>query len=258
MRFGVCCSTPSYFPAIKESGYDYIEVCFSKLYTMTDEEFDALKAGLKENGFVAEVANGFFPGDIKSVGYDVDYGHIAEYTEKCMARFKELGGEIAVFGSGKQRNIPDEIPREDGIAQFCKTLNVCADIGAKYGIKLAIEPLNADETNLINTVADSIEICKKSGNKNVFTIADFYHVFRSGESMNAIENNEGYLVHAHLARANMDRRMPSEESDIADCKKWAAALKKGGYDVRLSLEGSWKPEFTETVKNTVPFLEYFK
>ncbi len=258
MRFGVCCSTPSYFPAVKANGYDYIEFCFSKLYAMPEEEFQAIKTALKENGLVAEVANGFFPGEINSVGYDIDYDYITEYTEKSMTRFKELGGEIVVFGSGKQRNIPDEIPRETGIDQFCKTLNVCADIAAKYGVKLAIEPLNSDETNLINTVADSIEICKRCGNKNVYTIADFYHVFRSGESMEAIESNEGYLVHAHLARANMDRRMPSEESDIADCKKWAAALKKGGYDARLSLEGSWKPEFTETIKTVVPFLENFK
>ena len=258
MRFGVCCMTPSLFSRVKELGYDYIEYNLAKLYTLTDEEFEDLKKALNENGFKAEVSNCFIPGDIKAVGNDVDYDHFAEYTEKCMARFKELGGEISVFGSGKQRNIPDEIDRETGIDQFCKTLNVCADIAAKYGIKIAIEPLNTDETNLINTVADSIEICKRSGNKNVYTIADFYHVFRSGETMDAIENNEGYLIHAHLARANMDRRIPQEECDTEDCKKWAAALKKGGYDARLSLEGSWKPEFSETIELVLPFLEYFK
>ena len=258
MRFGVCCTTVDYYPRIKELGYDYVEVGFATITTMEDEKFEKLVNGLKENGFKAETANGFFPGDKVLTGPEADHSFLVDYIEKGMQRFKSIGGEIAVLGSGKARNIPEGFDFTKGEEQFIEVLKIAGDIGAKYGIKIAIEPLQAKETNLINTVQQSLDIIKRCNHPNVFTLADFYHVFKSGETLDAIENAGELLIHTHLARAEEDRQMPRTESDLATCSVWANALKKCGYNARMSLEGSFKPEFTQAVEDVLPALKIFK
>lgn len=258
MKFGVCCSTPSYYPRIKELGYNYVEVCFSSIATMEDDKFNALVEGLKANGLKAEAANGFFPGDKILTGPEADHSFIEEYVTKGMERFKSIGGEVAVLGSGTARNIPEGFDFAKGEEQFIEVLRMVGDIVAKYGIKIAIEPLQTKETNLINTVQQSLDIIARCGHPNVCTLADFYHVFQSGETLDAIENAGELLIHTHLARANADRQMPRTEEDYEACKRWANALKKCGYNARMSLEGSFKPELSQTMEDVLPALKIFK
>ncbi len=258
MRFGVCCSTIDYYPRIKELGYDYIEVGFSNLATMEDEKFEAFVNALKSNELKAEAANGFFPGDKILTGPDADHSFIEQYVTKGMERFKSIGGEVAVLGSGKARNIPEGFDFAKGEEQFIELLRMVGDIAAKYGIKIAIEPLQTKETNLINTVQQSLDIIARCGHPNVCTLADFYHVFQNGETLDAVENAGELLIHTHLARANPDRQMPRTEEDYEACKRWANALKKCGYNARMSLEGSFKPEFTQTIEDVLPALKIFK
>ncbi len=258
MRFGVCCTSVEHFPRIKALGYDYIEVGFATVTNMDDEKFEKLVEGLKANGLKAETANNFFPGDKILTGPDADHSFIEEFVEKGMKRFKAIGGEIAVLGSGKARNIPEGFDHKKGEEQFIEVLRIAGDIGAKYGIKIAIEPLQAKETNLINTVQQSLDIVARCGHPNVCTLADFYHVYKSGETLEAVENAGDLLIHTHLARAEDDRQMPVTESDLEACKVWANALKKNGYTARMSLEGSFKPEFTETIEDVLPALKIFK
>ncbi|MBO5746371.1 MAG: sugar phosphate isomerase/epimerase [Clostridia bacterium] len=258
MRFGVCCTTVDHFPRIKSLGYDYVEVGFATITNMEDEKFEILVEGLKANDLKAEAANGFFPGDKILTGPDADHSFIPEYVEKGMARFKSIGGKVAVLGSGKARNIPEGFDHTKGEEQFIEVLKMAGDIAAKYGIKIVIEPLNANETNLINTVQQSLDIIKRCNHPNIYTLADFFHVFKSGETMEAIETAGELLQHTHLARADADRQMPRTPEDYEACKVWAAALKKCGYNARMSLEGSFKPEFTQTIEDVLPALNIFK
>ena len=173
-----------------------------------------------------------------------------------MPRAETLGGKICVIGSGGSRKIPDGFDFETGYDQFAKVLGIAGDIAAEYGITIVVEPLQADETNLINTVEQGIEIVKEVNKSNVKALADFYHVYRSGETLDAIRNNDGWLAHLHLARANDDRAMPYEE-DIPKIEEWANAVKASGYEGRLSLEGSYLPEFAECLYRTHKIIDCF-
>ncbi len=256
MRFGVCAGVDR-IPRLKELGYDYIESGFNGVIKMTDEEYEAWAEKIKASGLKVEACNGFFGPDAVLTGPDADISFVPEYTEKGMLRVKPLGCEVIVLGSGKARNIPEGFDFEKGTEQFCEVLKLVGDIAAKYGIRIAIEPLKTQETNLINTVQDCLDIVKRLNHPNVFALADFHHVFMSGESMDAIINAKDLLIHTHLARANDDRCMPTTEEDLKQCKIWADALKQCGYNGRMSLEGSFKPEFNETVEKVLPALEIF-
>lgn len=110
--------------------------------------------------------------------------------------------------------------------------------------------------NLINTVEQGIEIVKKVNKPNVKALADFYHVYRNSETLDAIRHNDGWLAHLHLARTNDDRTMPYDE-DIFKIEEWASAVRESGYKGNLSLEGSYLPEFDECMHRTRKIIERF-
>lgn len=255
IRFGVC-TTFDKIPTLIDAGYDYIEYGFGNLVKMTDEEFEQAKETVNKYKFYAESYNGFCPGEIRLTGPDVDYDVIAAHAEKGMKRAAQIGGKVLVIGSGGSRNVPEGFDFETGYNQFAKVLGLVGDIAAKYGMMVVVEPLRTEETNLINTVAEGIEIVKKANRPNVKSLADFFHVYKSGETLDAIRYNDGWLGHLHLARANEDRSMPYEE-DIPKVEEWAAAVKESGYEGRLSLEGGYRPEFVECMHRTRKIIDCF-
>ncbi len=256
MKFGVC-NPYTNIKLIKSEGYDYIELAFSVINLMSDKEFKNVYKEVEKHSFPAEAFNGFFPGDIKLTGDSVDLHAIREYAKRGFERASELGGKVAVLGSGTARTIPEGFDRKTAEAQFVDVLRICGEEAGNAGMEIAIEPLQAKETNLINTVAEGIEFCQRANHEKVRCLADFYHVFRSGEPLDAVADSNGMLRHVHLARANDDRRIPTAD-DIDSCRPWAEALKKCGYDLRISLEGAFLPDVHKAIKNVKPVLELFK
>ena len=256
MRFGVCTGVEN-IGLVKSAGYDYIELNFTQITQMSDEEFEALKEMVLTSGILAETYNCFFPGDIKLCGDEADLDLIAKYAEKGFSRAAQLGGKIAVIGSGGSRRIPEGFDRRTAMVQLVAVLRVCGDAAEKHGMKVAVEPLRAKETNVINTVAEGLELCKKAAHPAVGCLADFFHVYAGGEGYESIKNAGEMLIHTHLARARDDRRIPTSE-DREDCRNMAEALKACGYTGRMSLEGSYEPDFETAIKAVKPVLNLFR
>ena len=255
IRFGVC-AKPEQLSAVIEAGYDYIELNLSKVTALIDEEFAELERTIQNAPIKAEAFNSFCPSGMLIVGENADPEAFAAYTEKALSRAARLGGKIAVLGAGKARNIPEGFSREVACRQLREAFDLCATIAGKYGMTVALEPLNARETNLVNTVADALTICKQVNNPHGKCLADFYHISRSGESLDAIRESGDLLVHTHIA--NPQRDMPHSEEDLALCKQWAQALKDCHYSGRLSLEGHYAPDFQADIIQTRKALELFR
>lgn len=256
MRFGVCTGDINRFSLIKAAGYDYVEFPMTELVKMSDEAFAAFAAKVEEIGIPVESYNGFFPPELKIVGNAIDYDAIEAYAEKGFSRAAQIGGKVAVIGSGGARRIPEGEGYEENFARFAKTLAVCGEVASRYGMYVTVEPLNDKETNLINSVAEGLEVCRKANHPAARCLADFYHVFMSGETLDAIRGAGDMLGHVHLARANEDRAMPYAE-DVPQCEEWAAALKACGYDARISLEGNFLPSFEEAVARCREIVKVF-
>lgn len=256
MRFGVCCGEER-FGTAAEMGYDYVETVFSKFTTMTDGEYARLLSELRKYNLKSEACNCFFPSEMKLVGETADFSQIDSYVKKGMERAAEAGCKVAVIGSGGARRIPENFDRDKAVFQFCRMLNICGDTAEKYGVRIAIEPLNYDETNFINTVSEGLEICKAADNPNVGVLADFYHIYRTGETLDAVKKAGNLLFHVHLARPDNDRGVPYEPSDIDACKKWKSALEAAVYNGRLSLEAKYQPDFMTALERTGPAIKIF-
>jgi len=257
MKFGVCCQYDK-IAEVKAAGYDYFEPSFQNIVKFTEEEFLNAKAEVEKNNFPAEAMNGFFPGDYKL--YELDDQFFADYCEKGFSRAAQLGCKVTVIGSGKARKVPEGYSKEDALKRFSEILRICGDVALKYDINIVIEPLNTGETNIVNTVADGLELQKLCNHPNVGCLADFFHVHKSGEGLDTVAQHGAELGHIHLARRNDDRRIPSceEAVDMEDCALIAKTLKDSGYDKRMTLEGGFHPDFSTSIKNVWPILDMFK
>lgn len=255
MKLGVCGSVND-AAIIKKCGFDYVEENLSRLASMTEGEFDLYAAEYKKIGVPVLSTNGFFPG-----GYDI-YGasenDIADYATRGISRAAALGVKTVVVGSGAARSIPVGADREEYEKKFCAVISSIADIAEKYGVVAVVEPLSRAETNLVNTVSDSVAVAKRTGRKNVGAMVDFFHFFMNGEQSDGLDCATGLLFHAHLARANPDRLMPTDEGELPTLEKWAKMLKGIGYKGDLSLEGFFGDDLEKTLALTRPLLEVFK
>lgn len=260
MRYGICIGNDmSRLAILKELGYDYAEMPLCEVAKWSDEKVEEVRAEMDRLGIYGETGNGFFFGlkDGSLSAIEVDFDGIADYIRRLMEKASRLGLKVAVIGSGKARHIMDESRRDDGEMQFARVLRLAGDIGAEYGVKIVIEPLRKSECNQVNTVADGLSMCRLVNHPNVFVLADFFHVSMNGETMEAIENCGELLQHIHIARNNPDRRMPINAEDAEDVARWAAAVKKNGYNLRISLEGGMGDDFYETAKKMREVLKAF-
>lgn len=244
MKIGVCGGIER-APIIKALGYHYVEENMSKIAALTEQDFADRVKQYEGLDFPVYSFNGFFGGDVSLYG-EASMLDIREYSERALRRAKELGGEICVIGSGKARAIPNGISREFAERRFCDVISLCGDIADKYGIKIAIEPLNSKETNYINTVSDSADIAKRSGKDNVGALVDFFHFFMENESDDSIIKNEDVLIHAHIARPNADRLSPTKD-DAKVVAHWAGLLKKIDYKGCVSIEARFV-DFEQDIK----------
>ncbi|MBO5221744.1 MAG: sugar phosphate isomerase/epimerase [Clostridia bacterium] len=254
MRFGICCGL-EYIELLKREGYDYCELNFSKITTCEEEEFQAIKEEILRVGLPAEAYNGFF-GSKVSLNAEVDYDFIREYCRIGFARTKQLGGKVAVLGSGGARRIPEGYNRSLAEEQFVKVLRICGEEAAKQNMVVAIEPLRERECNFINTVEEGLDFVRRAGHPNVKCLADFFHVASSEEPLTAIEEAKHLLAHVHLAMP--DTRYYPTTKDEEICKTWSHALKQCGYDARISLEGKAMPDFETAIKEAKKALELFR
>ena len=161
MKFGVCTGFEN-LREVTRAGYDYIEANLTQLEGMSNEDFSRIADLIDASPLKAEAYNCFFPGGFSLVGENFDAERISAYVEKALARAARLGGKVAVLGSGGARNIPEGFDRKVAEEQFISVLRMCGDIAKYHGMIIVVEPLNSEETNLVNTVADGLDFAARA------------------------------------------------------------------------------------------------
>ena len=100
------------------------------------------------------------------------------------------------------------------MAYFAEAMRACAETAQAAGARLAIEPLNRYETDLIHTIAEGLAFLETVGMNNVGLLLDTFHMNIEepsiGESIEAAISpadggrpaDGGCLVHFHVADSN--------------------------------------------------------
>ena len=257
MTLGTCSKIPN-LELVSKYGFKYAEIKLSDVAKMTDEELGETINKLKELGLSVKTFNVFCSSSDFNLSYAADEQAIREYSHRALSNAQKLGGEIIVVGSGKARNIPEEYSFEEGREKFKRVLSIIADVAAEYNIKVALEPLNTNETNLINTLADASQLCKEINKPNLGFLADLFHMYRSGEDASEVLKYKGEILHAHIAKRDETRGAPGIGDRQEDLIDFYDALKKIGYDGLICLEASSKNEFEDSLSAFSALADHLK
>lgn len=117
-------------------------------------------------------------------------------------------------------------------------------MAGRYGVTIALEPLNSAETNFINNLKEGSTLVEAVNHPNFRLLADIYHLLREGETPEAIEACCKHLHHCHIAEKEQ-RTPPGVSGD--DFRPFLRALKTIDYRGRMSIECRW-----QNIKDELP------
>jgi sugar phosphate isomerase/epimerase len=237
MQYGVC-AEPEDAAALAEMGFEFVELHVQRHLKPEDDEAAFLPQleRIQRAVLPCAAANCFIPGHLKITGPQVDFDGLARYVEVACQRAQRAGIEIIVFGSGGARSIPDGFDCQQAWGQLVVFGRMLGPVAARHDVTIAVEPLNKGETNVLNATADCARYVREVDHPSVKLLIDGYHWALERESVADIVAAGPLLCHAHIA-TYQTRLAPGAEP--CDFDPFFQALRDGGYDGRISIEGKW-------------------
>ena len=240
MRFGLCFGDFAHaaekLPLAKEKlGYDYVEVALCKLAEMSDGQVKEFGGACDAAGLKTEATNVFFSGAAPLTGPHVEEKGLLSYADRALMKAASLGVKTAVLGSGAARRVPEGFSKEVAFEQMADITYKLGETAKPYGITIVIEPLNRTETNFIHSGEEGLALMRRVGHPNVGILLDYYHMCVEKEDLAVAAKaaGSGRLGHVHISSPT--RYFPRGKEAEA-CIPFFAALKKAGYDGRMSAE----------------------
>jgi sugar phosphate isomerase/epimerase len=156
-------------------------------------------------------------------------------------------GAPAIIGS-MQGRFEDQISREQALGWLAEALEQLGPRAYAAGIPLLFEPLNRYETNLLNTVTDSVNFLKSLRTRNVKLLCDLFHMNIEEHSIADAVREAGPLVgHVHFADSN--RRAVG--MGHTECGSISRALHEIGFSGYVSAEAFPLPNSETAARETI-------
>jgi len=146
----------------------------------------------------------------------------------------DLEGEVMIFGSPKQRNTQG-ISIEEAKKYFADGLAQVADHAQQRDVKILIEPLDTSQTDVVNTMAEAVELVEKINHPSIQTMFDFHNTPDETEPFHVlIQKYFKYIQHVHVQE--MDGRYLGTGNAVNEYVQAFQTLKDLGYNKWISLE----------------------
>ena len=233
IQIGLCGSMQDIERA-KAAGFDYIELRTSEIAALSDADFESLIAKLKRVGIPVSATYLFIPANITLTGPTINKDEQMNYVGKALDRVTRLGAHVIAFGSGPARTYPAGFSKAAAFEQFVDFCKRIAPAARARNITIAIEPLRREESNLINSIAEGLDLVAAVNDPNIQLNLDYYHFEMEMENPAIILKAGGHIRHIHIANPN-GRVFPLHAEEHAYAP-FFANLRKIGYQGGMSLE----------------------
>jgi D-psicose/D-tagatose/L-ribulose 3-epimerase len=157
-----------------------------------------------------------------------------EYFARLIDLARDLTDRpLMILGSSKQRAAIDGATPQEAIARLIEGLHSLAPHAAKQDVTILVEPLAPQLCNVINTLAEAMEVVRAVNSPAVQTMFDCHNTAAEKEPLDAlIRKYLPHLRHVHLNE--MDGRRPG--SGDFPFEVLLRALKSNGYHGFVSVE----------------------
>jgi D-psicose/D-tagatose/L-ribulose 3-epimerase len=227
-------------PGVKAMGFDILEIAVEN-----PDLIDAhvVKEILKKSQLEGIVCGAFGP-DRNICSEDSKIRENAKsYIRWLIDTAHEIGSEVVcgpMYSSVGKDHLEDSEARKNEWAMSVSGVREMAGYAATKGIKLAFEPLNRFETDMINVVSQGNKFIKDVGRENVGFHLDTFHMhLEEKNSAEAIHLAGNRIFHFHACEN--DRGVPG--TGQVYWKEVAQALKDVNYGGPVVIES-----FTSQVK----------
>ncbi|UCF66005.1 MAG: sugar phosphate isomerase/epimerase [bacterium] len=234
---------------IKKLGFDGVELAIRNPATLNLTELELL---LNQNGLpVSAIGTGQVYGEdgmyfthqdrkIRQAAIDRISSHL-DLAEKW--------GAVVIIGLIRGRSHP-EVEKSEAEEWLLEALRICATQHEK--VKLAIEPINRYETDLLNTVEECLHFLNKLKRNNVGLLLDSFHMNIEEPSITrSLENARKQLFHVHVADSN--RWYPG--AGHIDFSSIIRTLEKINYEGYISGEILPLPDADSSARNMIEYMK---
>lgn len=231
-------------PKVKSMGFDLLEIACenpdSLDVTMIKEALSATQ--------LAGIICGVFGPDRNICSVDpLVRANARRYILWLVEAADKLGSPVVcgpMYSAVGKAHLEDHTAREKEWSLAVSELGEMADIAAVHGIRLALEPLNRFETDMINTVSQGLTFIGEVGRANVGFHLDTFHMhLEEKSSAEAIRLAGEKIFHFHACEN--DRGVPG--TGQVHWPEIATALKSINYQGPVVIE-SFTPQVKEIAR----------
>ncbi len=155
--------------------------------------------------------------------------YLCELVDFCW----DIGGNIIVLGSPKQRNVMEGVTYEQAWGWAKESLDPAVMRALNRGVTICLEPLAPAETNFINTAEEAIRFIKQLRSQSLKIILDVKAMCSMGKPIpQIIKESWPHFAYVH---AN-DQNLKGPGFGDVDFTPIASALKTVGYPGYVSVE----------------------
>ncbi len=96
----------------------------------------------------------------------------AQYLLDLIDCCAELGGEVLIFGSPQQRDLPPDRPPAEAWKTTAEIMHQCGERAQQQGVLFCVEPLSRNETNFIVNVDEAADLVRQVDHPSLQMMVD--------------------------------------------------------------------------------------
>lgn len=156
--------------------------------------------------------------------------YLADLVDFCA----DTNGKVMIFGSPNQRNTMG-VSVEEAKKNFADGLAQVADHAQERDVKILVETLDSSQTDVVNTMAESMEIVNMVSHPAIGTMFDYHNTLDESDSLEKLVRD--YIDHIdHIQIQELDGRHLGTGDARTTYVDSFKALRELNYNKWISLE----------------------
>ncbi len=230
MKLG-CFGALSQAQKIKDAGFDYLEINVQDVLKghQASTQWDKDSPNPNLVPIPIQTACFLLPDHLQVIGENRCPIKLQDYIQRVAKRAEKLGIKSFIFGSGMARHRDQGVDPLLADLQIQEFVDMAGQICKHHNIDFIVAHLSCTQTNMLNTLEEVKNLCKKINHKNVLAMVDHKQYLEQKEPESSILDIAQLINHIYVRP--LDENPPSHQ----DYLKFFTLLRKIDYDGRITV-----------------------